>query len=460
MYILEEYQKDALKFLLDRNGNAGIALSVGYGKTLIALDYIKNHAPKKPVLVAIPASILSQGTWSDEIEKFDLQIPFTYMKGTPKQRIKALKTVKADEKRIFFISHSNLKWLVNIHLKEKLIWYFDTVILDEMHKFKNSATNNFKAAKKIRKAAHHMIGLTGTPKANDLVDLWALSYLIDGGKQLAPTKTKFLDTFFDSTVRPGQSWFTYTPKRIVQNGKLYDMEKIINTKFAKNFISSDALKNKLPPVTYNEVTITLSETEKEIYETLKKEYVLETKNDRTISAPNAAAILMKLRQLANGFAYTDKDLFGYQETLFFHRKKIEALQQIREQTDDNIIVAVAFKADVLNIQHEFKAPLFNSSPEMKEKWNKGEIPMMLINSLSSAKEGGNLQFGGATIVWYSPTWSLTDYTQLNGRVFRTGQTRPVVIHHIVAKNTVDELMLKKVDNKQKKANELLKCCLA
>lgn len=382
------------------------------------------------VLVIAPLSV-AEKTWTDEIEKWDhlKHLTFSKVLGTPKQRLAAL-TKKAN---VYLINRENVEWLVN-HFKKS--WPFKTVIIDELSSFKSSTSKRFKALRKVRPLIDRVIGLTGTPSPNSLMDLWAQIYLLDQGERLGKTITEYRYKYFTPGQKNGHivySWNLVPGSEEAIHQKISDI--CVSMK-AKDYL-------KLPPRTDNIVEVELSETDKRKYKELERQFVLELPESDVV-AVNAATLSNKLLQLSNGCIY---DEFG--EAQLIHDKKLDALENIVDESQgQSILVFYQYKHDLSRIQQRFKqAKVLDVSAGDIQKWNDCKIPILLAHP-QSAGHGLNLQAGGHIIVWFGLTWSLEYYMQANARLDRQGQQNPVIVHHLVAKNTIDEDVIKSLQRKE------------
>ena len=300
--------------------------------------------------------------------------------------------------------------------------------------------------KKIIDQTDAFLGLTGTPAPNSLLDLWSQIYLLDGGKRLGTTMTQYKNEYFYSTKFINGRPVDWIPREHAKEAIYYYIKDIV--------ISMDNSVLTLPDVIYDNMYAYMDPDETKLYNAFKKDSVLVagTGNpDDDIVASNAAVLVSKLAQLASGNIYTDKD-GNFQN---FHYRKNEVLRYIYDNEPDNLLVAYYFRTDLINIKKEFPdAVVFDGSGEMLKEWNDGKIRMLLVQPASSGF-GLNFQFGGHTLVWYTLTWNLEQYLQMNARLYRQGQTQTVVIHHILTKNTIDERILQKLNMKDTSEKALL-----
>lgn len=436
---LHPYQEHCVDWILSHN-QAGLFLDMGLGKTLIsltAIDYLYTFGAVNNVLVIAPLAV-AERTWSDEIDKWEHLNHLTYSKvlGSERQRKGALQK-PAD---IYIINRENVVWLADLYQKD---WPFDMVIIDELSSFKSSKSKRFKALRKVRPKVKRIVGLTGTPAPNSLIDLWPQMYLLDMGERLGKSITRYRNSYFKPDRMNGHIVYSYKllPKA---DEEIYDkIDDICISMKAKDFLN-------LPKRTDNLVPIELNKKEFEAYKTLERDYVLSL-DESDITASNAAVLSGKLLQMANGAVYDEDGL-----TQVFHDAKLEALERIIEDSQGQpILVFYNYKHDLERIQKRFKeAKLLDVKDGDIEKWNNKEIPILLAHP-QSAGHGLNLQYGGHIIVWFGLTWSLEYYQQANARLDRQGQTEPVIVHHLVTKQTYDEMAISRLEDKDVRQEALL-----
>lgn len=440
-YDPHEYQKYSVNFMLEHPVSA-LFLDCGLGKTVITLtainELIYDCFEVRKVLVIAPLRV-GRDTWPQEIEKWDHLKGLTYSVaiGTETERKTALMT-KAD---IYIINRENVDWLV-----KNCAFDFDMVVIDELSSFKSGQTKRFKSLLKVRPKVKRIVGLTGTPSSNGLMDLWAEYRLLDMGKRLGRYIGQYRRDFFVPDKRNQQIIFSYKPVA----GAEECIYKLISD-ITISMKSVDYLK--MPECVMNEVGVSMNKDEEVKYETLRKEMVLSL-DGTDIDAINAAALSNKLLQMANGAVY-DED--GKAVTI--HDKKLDALEDLIEGANGKpVLIAYWFKHDLeriserLNARHITFAKIDGN--ESIRKWNDGEIPVALIHP-ASAGHGLNLQTGGSTLIWFGLTWSLELYQQTNARLWRQGQKQTVVIHHIISKGTIDENVMKALEKKDKTQSALI-----
>lgn len=404
-------------------------------KTVITLsaifDLILDSFQIRKVLVIAPLRV-ARDTWPAEIEKWDhlKGLIYSVAIGSEQER-KAALLKRAD---IYIINRENVDWLVN---RSGLPFDYDMVVIDELSSFKSHRAKRFKSLMKVRPKVKRIVGLTGTPSSNGLMDLWAEFRLLDMGQRLGRFIGRYREEYFVPDKRNQQIVFSYKPKP--------GAEEAIYRRISDISIS---MKNtdylKLPKLVMNEITVKLSDKEADYYKTLKQELIISLE-DKEIDAVNAAALSSKLLQMANGAVY-DEDGGVVQ----IHDRKLDALEDLIEGANGKpVLIAYWFKHDLQRILKQFPAVKLDDADSIK-RWNEGEIPIAIIHP-ASAGHGLNLQAGGCTLIWFGFTWSLELYQQTNARLWRQGQKDTVVIHHIIAKDTIDEdvmLALKRKDKTQ------------
>lgn len=393
------------------------------------------------ILVIAPLRVASV-TWSAEIEKWEhlYLLKYSVAVGTEAERLAALKA-QAD---IYIINRENVQWLIE---KSGVPFNFDMVVVDELSSFKNYQSKRFKALMKARPKVKRMVGLTGTPSSNGLMDLFAEFKLLDMGARLGRFIGQYRTAYFSPDKRNGQIVYSYKP---LPNAEQQIYDKISDITISMK--STDHLK--MPELISTQLEVELSESEKKKYEELKKDLVLALP-DGEITAANAASLTGKLSQMANGAVYSDDE-----SILKIHQRKLDALEDIIEATNGKpILVAYWYKHDVERITKlldRLKVEYARiSSPDSIERWNKGEFAVGLIHP-ASAGHGLNLQQGGSALVWFGITWSLELYQQTNARLWRQGQAaETVVITHIITKGTIDERIIKALEKKDTSQSALI-----
>lgn len=433
-YSPHSYQTYATEYI-ENHPIAAIFLDMGLGKTvttLTAISHLLFDSFVHKVLVVAPLRV-AKTTWADEIRKWDhLQnLHYSVAVGMEQERIAALKT-SAD---IYIINRENVQWLVE---ESGVPFDFDMLVIDELSSFKNHQTKRFKTLMKVRPKIKRVVGLTGTPSSNGLMDLFAEFKVLDMGERLGRLIGQYRNQYFQPDKRNGQIIYSYKPLSYAEKA-IYDKISDISMK------ATDHLK--MLELVSTEYPVKLSDKECEKYEDMKSELVVELGGNE-ITAANAAALLNKLSQMANGAVYTDE-----REIVEIHERKLDALEDIIESMNGKpLLVAYWFKHDLERIctrLQNLHIPFSRLDTEQNIRdWNSRKYPVALIHP-ASAGHGLNLQEGGSTLVWFGLTWSLELYQQTNARLYRQGQKNTVVIQHIITENTVDERILKALQRKDK-----------
>lgn len=437
-YKAHEYQEYATKFIED-NEESAVFLECGLGKSVITLTAIKNLMARgevSRVLVVAPLRV-GKTTWPEEIGKWDHLGGLTYAVaiGSVAERLNALKS-KAD---ITIINRENVEWLID---KSGMPFDYDMLVIDELSSFKSFKAKRFKALLKVRPQITRVVGLTGTPSSNGLMDLWAEFRLLDLGERLGRYITRYRLAYFTPDKRNAQVVFSYKPLPGAEE-RIYD--KIDDITISMR--ASDYLK--LPSLVMNTVVVEMGDKEKEIYDNLCDDMVVSL-GDNEIDAVNAASLSNKLLQMANGAVYGEE-----QSVHHIHDEKLNTLEDLIESANGKpVLVAYWFKHDLARIKAKFPFVREIKTDADIRAWNRGEIEVGVIHP-ASAGHGLNLQTGGSTLIWFGLTWSLELYQQTNARLYRQGQKNTVVIHHIVTKGTIDERVLKALEKKEKTQNSLI-----
>jgi len=436
-YTPHDYQAYAIDYI-ETHPIASVVLDMGLGKTSITLTAISNllfdSFEAHRVLVIAPLRV-ARDTWTAEVEKWDhLQdLICSVAVGTEAQRKAALYR-PAD---VYIINRENVQWLIE---ESGIPFNFDMVVIDELSSFKNHNTKRFRALLKVRPKVNRIVGLTGTPASNGLMDLWAEFRLLDMGQRLGRFITKYRTDYFQPDKRNGQIVFSYKP--------LPNAEDAIYKQISDITISMKSTDHlNMPELVNSEYEVRLSAEEAEHYNALKQELVL-TLGDGEVTASNAASLSGKLSQMANGAIYDDAG-----NTIPIHDRKLDALEDIIEAANGKpVLVAYWFKHDLERISTRLKQQhipfsRLDDSTSIR-RWNAGEIPVALIHP-ASAGHGLNLQSGGSTLVWFGLTWSLELYQQTVARLWRQGQTaNTVVVQHIITKGTIDHRIMKALSQKE------------
>jgi SNF2 family DNA or RNA helicase len=442
---LHKYQKYSIDYLLS-NPIAALFLDCGLGKTVIALsaifDLTLDSFLIRKVLVIAPLRV-ARDTWPSEIEKWNhlKGLKFSLATGNEAQRKKAL----MEKAQVYLINRENVDWLIN---RSGLPFDYDMVVVDELSSFKSHRAKRFRSLMKVRPKVKRIVGLTGTPSSNGLMDLWAEFRLLDNGKRLGKFIGSYRDTFFLPEKRNQQIIFSYKPRP----GAEEEIYRLISD-ITISMKGSDYLE--LPELVLNEVLVTMSAGEETHYQTMKRDMVLSLRG-KEIDAANAAVLSGKLLQMANGAVYDEN-----QDIAYLHDRKLDVLEDLIEAANGKpVLIAYWFKHDLVRILSRLPAIKLASKVSIG-LWNEGKIQIGVIHP-ASAGHGLNLQTGGSTLIWFGLTWSLELYQQTNARLWRQGQKETVVIHHIITKGTIDEQVmeaLKKKDGTQSALIEAVKANL-
>lgn len=437
-YKAHEYQKFATQFILS-NPIAAVFLEMGLGKSVITLtalfDLCLDQFLIRKVLVIAPLRV-ARDTWPLEIEKWNHLDGLTYSVavGTEVERISAL-TKPAD---VYLINRENVDWLIN---KSGYLFDFDMVVIDELSSFKSYQAKRFRSLLKVRPKVKRIVGLTGTPSSNGLMDLWAEFRLLDFGERLGRYITNYRMNFFVPDKRNQQIVFSYKPKPGAEDAIYQQISDITISMKSADFL-------QMPKCVINEVEVKLSEKERIIYDELKREMVVSL-GEEEIDASNAATLSGKLLQMANGAIYNEE-----KSVLHIHDRKLDALEDLIEGANGKpVLIAYWYKHDLNRIKQRFPVREIQTSKDILD-WNNGNISLAAIHP-ASAGHGLNLQSGGSTLIWFGLTWSLELYQQTNARLWRQGQTSTVIIHHIISKDTIDEDVMEALKKKEKVQGNLI-----
>lgn len=437
-YKPHEYQSYATEFILSHPISA-VFLEMGLGKSVITLSAIFDLCLDSflvcKVLVIAPLRV-ARDTWPAEINKWDhlKGLSYSVAVGTEKERIDALKK----QSTLYIINRENVDWLVH---KSGIPFHFDMVVIDELSSFKSYGAKRFKSLLKVRPSVKRIVGLTGTPSSNGLMDLWAEFRILDLGQRLGRYISHYRNTYFKPDKRNAQIIFSYKPLPGAEE-EIYKQISDITISMK----STDYLK--MPEYVSNEVFVTLSDKDWKVYSDFKEDMVANLGDDE-IDAVNAAVLSGKLLQMANGAVYDSEN-----KAHVIHDKKLDALEDLIEGANGKpVLVAYWFKHDLERIKNRFPVRKIQSSKDI-EDWNDGKIPIAVIHP-ASAGHGLNLQSGGSTLIWFGLTWSLELYQQTNARLYRQGQRDTVIVHHIITKNTIDEDVLLALSRKEKTQDALI-----
>ena len=437
-YKPHEYQAFATNFILE-HPIAAILLDMGLGKSVITLTAIEelmhDRFEVSRVLVIAPLRVATN-TWPSEIKKWDhlKDITYSVAVGTEAQR-KAALAEKAD---IYIINRENVQWLI---VKSGIPFDFDMVVIDELSSFKSNQAKRFKSLVKMRPRVKRIVGLTGTPSSNGLMDLWAEFRLLDMGERLGRYIGQYRRAYFMPDKRNGDIIYSYKPLPGAEEAIYKRIGDITISMRSKDYL-------KMPKCVINEVPVWMETHQSELYEQLKQEMVISLKGSE-INAANAAALSGKLLQMANGAVYD-----GMGEPFFIHDGKLNALEDLIEGANGKpVLIAYWYKHDLDRIKARFGVREIKADRDITD-WNAGNIPVAVIHP-ASAGHGLNLQAGGSTLIWFGLTWSLELYQQTNARLWRQGQTDTVVIHHIITKDTIDEDVMTSLRKKERTQSSLI-----
>ena len=476
-FSLHKYQSEISEFVL-RTPRCGLFLPVGAGKTRIVLAALTQLRPRDHVLVIAPSSV-ARLSWAEEISKLGLDMRYKSFVTGPrggktvprKKRLQMYASVKDDPPTLYTISRDLTTDIVDYFGKD---WPFPILIVDELQSFKDPSSQRFKALRKIAPYTYRFVGLTGTPAPKGLTDLWSQIWLMDAGRRLGPTITRYRTAFFNEGMHVNGRCVDWVPKSVVplltddlqvcydQHGYARYPQVPVDARTAiqeriKDIVVSVDIKDqvKLPDLIDARHLIPLDDDELARYKEMAKEQVLlltpDDPDSDAVIAKNAAALSQKLVQMASGNLYVDAE----HNFVTIHTRKLDMLHYIDDNEPTPILVAYWFKSDLAMIRKDFPdAVAFSGEPAIKAKWDAGKIKMMLIHP-KSVGAGLNLQKGGHTLVWYTLPWDLEAYIQTVGRVYRQGQTETTVVHSLLAKGTIDERIPKVLDKKDITQKDLI-----
>ena len=427
------YQQYAIDWILNHN-QAAVLLEMGLGKTIITLTAVKrllDAGDVHRVLIIAPLRV-ARDTWPDEIQKWDHLAGLTYAVavGTPAERAAAIRS----DAQVVTIGRDSVDWLVN---KSKLPFRFDMIVIDELSSFKAYNSLRSKAIYKVQPRMRRMVGLTGTPSSNGLMDLFAEFKALDGGVRLGRYITKFRETYFRPGWGNGTIVYNYIP--------LPDAEERIYDRIADITVSMKALDYlKMPELLSLRTPVSMDADERRLYREMKHDMIIELDGEE-IDAKNAASLCGKLSQMANGALYKDDGLHSF---VRIHDRKLDALEDLIEAANGKpVMVAYWYKHDLQRIRERFPVAHEIKTTDDIRNWNDRKLQVALIHP-ASAGHGLNLQAGGNVLIWFGLTWSLELYQQTNARLWRQGQkAETVVIQHIVTRGTVDERIMEALASK-------------
>lgn len=433
---LHKYQEDAVEFCLDQK-KAYLAIDLGMGKTAIALTVISKLKTKAFVFGPLRTIYSS---WPEEIAKWTPHLSYYILHGPEKNLRDALKH------DVILMNYEGLNWLS----KQNAKWARRMVIYDESSMVKSHSTKRFKLLQKMGVLwNNHALCLSATPAPNALSELWSQYYLLDRGRSLGKNISTFRREYCDSFSYPGMSVTLYKVKSS-RTPDIYDAVAPSTYRLeAKDYLN-------LPPITYNIISAVFDTRSAKAYKKLEEEFFLELE-ELEVEAPNTAILGMKLRQFVQGGLYDEEKVWHPQ-----HQIKLKMLEELVETSAGQpILCAIQFKGELATIRKKYpEAPVIagGTPARMAQKyiteWNAGQVPLLLCHP-ASISHGVNLQSGGSILLWYGLTWSLEQYLQLNGRLYRQGQKKPVVIHHLVISETIDEAVLQALSRKDASQKALL-----
>lgn len=405
--------------------------------TLTAITILLHDMFEVSKVLIIAPKRVAEDTWSRETKKWDHTSYLTVSKvlGSEAQRRKALQK-RAD---IYVINRENVPWLVDLYASKGIKWPFDMVVVDELSSFKSPSSQRFKKLRKVRPLIKRLVGLTGTPSPNSLLDLWSQMYLIDRGERLEATVSKYKARYFDQ--HPYQM-YKLDLKPGAEESIYRKIDDVCVSMKAKDYLN-------LPERVNNIVKVYLGEKERALFKKLEREYILEFEQGDVVAA-TAAVVSNKLMQLSQGAVYNE-----HGEVQHIHDAKLDALEDIIEGAQGQpVLVFYSFKHDIARIQKRFKTAETLDADKAIERWNDGDIPLLLAHP-ASAGHGLNLQDGGHIIVWFGITWSLELYAQANARLDRQGQTQSVIVHHIITEDSIDERVMNVLEGKEEQQEALM-----
>ena len=427
-YVPHEYQEYAKEFIVNQKVSA-LFLDCGLGKTVITLtaiwELMLDYFEVSRVLVIAPLRV-ARDTWPGELEKWEhlKGLTMSAVLGSEKEREAALNR-KAS---VYVMNRENVEWLVRYGE-----WDFDMVVLDELSSFKSHKAKRFKSLKRVRPMVRRIVGLMGTPAPNGLIDLWAEIGILDMGQRLGRFIGGYRERFFLPDKRSREMIYSYKPKEEAEEAIYSLLSDICISMRAVDYLD-------MPECVYNRVEVSMSVKEMRLYRQLEKDMLIPYE-DGDIDAVNAAGLSNKLMQMANGAVYDENGTVKY-----IHDRKLDALEDLVEAANGKpVLIAYWYKHDLFRIRERVGAVVLDTAEDF-QTWNAGEIPVAVIHP-ASAGHGLNLQAGGYTLIWFGLTWSLELYQQMNARLWRQGQKETVVIHHLIAKDTLDEKVLAALEKK-------------
>lgn len=427
-YKAHNYQRYATQFVID-HPSCGLLLDMGLGKSVITLtamwELLLDSFEVGRALVIAPKRV-AVSTWPSEIEKRDhlKGLSYSVVVGSEKERRAAL----GKKAFLYIINRENLVWLI-----EKEYFHFDMVVIDELSSFKSYQAKRFRMLRKVRGSVKRIVGLTGTPASNGLMDLWAEIGILDGGERLGRYIGKYRERYFLPDKRNREVVFSYKPKEGAEEAIYEKISDICVSMKASDYL-------QLPGLVSSEVPVSMDEKEKRLYEKLKSDLILPMEGG-DIDAASAVGLSNKLLQMANGAVYDENG-----KVRLIHDRKLDALEDLIEAANGKpVLIAYWFQHDRDRLMRRFGAVQIDTEKSIKD-WNAGKIPVAILHP-ASAGHGLNLQEGGSYLIWFGLTWSLELYQQCNGRLYRQGAKSTVTIQHLITKGTIDEDVLRALQKK-------------
>jgi SNF2 family DNA or RNA helicase len=441
-YKAHDYQEYAKEEIIKKKA-CGLFLEPGLGKTVITLSAIWelmfDYFEISKVLVIAPLRV-AENTWTEELEKWDHLsfLRISKVLGSEKERIEALKA-PAD---IYVINRENVAWL-----SELGEWDFDMLVIDELSSFKNASSKRFKALRRKRPGIDRVVGLTGTPSTNGLMDLWSEIYLLDQGKRLGKTLSNYRADFFVPDRMNGWIVYSYRPRPRAEEWIYSRLSDLCVSMKSQDFL-------QMPERLERDVTVKLPPAAREKYKELEREMVAKLEG-KTVDAVNAAVLTNKLLQMASGAVYDENKAVAE-----LHSAKLDALEDLIEAANGKpVLIYYNYRHDKERIQKRFKEAWEIKTPEDFRSWNLGEIPVAIAHPASMG-HGLNLQHGGSTVIWFSLPWSLELYQQANARLWRQGQKDTVVIFRLIAEGTIDRDVVRALAKKDLTQENLMQAVKA
>lgn len=434
------YQDHAIKVVLEKEA-CGLFLDLGLGKTavtLTAIDLLMHDSFEiRKVLVIAPLKV-AEDTWLREKDKWDhlKHLRISRVLGTAKERAAAL----AADADIYVTNRENVVSIIEYLGKS---WDFDMLVIDELSSFKSPTAKRFRALRKVRPLIKRVVGLTGTPASNGYMDLWSEVYLLDRGERLGKTLTAYRDRFFTPGRRNGHIVFDW----VLRAGSKAEIDRLLSD-ICVSMSAADWLE--MPERIDNQVIVHMDEKTRAVYDQMLKDHIIPLTTGEDIVGLNAAAVMGKLLQLANGAVYDTE-----RKVLAVHDLKLNALEELLEaRCGEPTLIFYSYLHDLSRIQEKFpKARELKTAADIAD-WNAGKIEICICHP-ASAGHGLNLQDGGHVAIWFGLPWSLELYQQANARLHRQGQTKSVIIHHILTEGTVDSTVLAALSRKKLTQDSLL-----